>query len=824
MASRRQRLPAPVSSLHAVSVSEALSRLGMTREQFVAKQAELCAGLLQSQPFVPKSSNAPQLPLNEKPKAGKPSGRRSRSSSFSSSSSRAPSPSLPRTPARHDRVDGPSRPRDQMEIILEERSRRKATQRRDSTSRSRDDGRVASTSKHAADRIPTSNWPPETPHHYKYYSERVVGEVSASKRANPSQEGFGFPDTPSANRGNFKAPLPRYPMPKTPSRQNVGSSLPITPRSSPPPIVNLVSSPGPMRADPPEEDHLPFVLPPGPYSTVKPELSYAAIIGRAILASPNHALALQDIYEYITTVFPFYKRGEPTWMNSVRHALSTMAVFRKVQRGRSEGKSLWAVLDVDLPCFDGGGFKKSLCADMNNGVSSHKSSRKRAADDGGGSRSKRRKANDEPVPAPMKPPYFPPVVQNTNQQSYYQAACLQQAQAPAENLFPPLPASSNFHRVVARAATIPVVEAPLMVPSAGASTGASEETEDEDDLVPSSSPIERPPSSSSLPDLASSLSTSSSPTPSHLSYPGSSRDPSPAVASVPPPTMELPNDIEGDPMAAWLRSDSPPLPIPALSAKAKGKTKMTPPPRLSGKKPLRMMAPMHPPSSPTPERRGLTGPRRVFSSSKPKSPAAIPSSIAHKPASPSSVMTRLHASLIASAIAAESSQGSEEIERPSTPGRAVTPPPPSTPLRVEDLEAELIDFSPFKSLSADVAHLFGASTSSGLLPPSPSLSVFTARAPLLQGSMEDLAGDWMSAVSRSPVAPIPRTPKKSPFLGSSSTQSLRMISPFGTPSRSTRDLLFDPEDDWTRHFHSPNDLFAAYTTLGASPSPSHSNR
>ncbi len=238
-----------------------------------------------------------------------------------------------------------------------------------------------------------------------------------------------------------------------------------------------------------------------------------------------------------------------------------------------------------------------------------------------------------------------------------------------------------------------------------------------------------------------------------------------------------------------------------------------------------MMAPMHPPSSPTPDRRGVTGPRRVLSSSKPKSPGTImPPSLVHKPISPSSVMTRLHASLIASAIAAESSQSLDDIERPSTPDRAVTPPPSSTPLRVDDLEAELIDFSPFKSLSADVAHLFGASTSSGFLPPSPSLSVFTARAPLLQGSMEDLAGDWMSTVSRSPTGPIPRTPKKSPFLGSSSTQSLRMISPFGTPSRSSRDALFDPEDDWTRHFHSPSDLFAAYTTLGASPSPSHSNR
>ena len=48
---------------------------------------------------------------------------------------------------------------------------------------------------------------------------------------------------------------------------------------------------------------LPYTLPPGPYSEQKPELSYAAIIGQAILASPGHALALQDIYEYNAAVY-----------------------------------------------------------------------------------------------------------------------------------------------------------------------------------------------------------------------------------------------------------------------------------------------------------------------------------------------------------------------------------------------------------------------------------------------------------------------------------------------------------------------------------------
>ncbi|KAI0741951.1 hypothetical protein C8Q80DRAFT_166813 [Daedaleopsis nitida] len=457
MASRRARTAVSQTAQPNVSLAEALTKLGMTQEQFQAKQAELQAVLLQTQPFVPQNSSTRHLPTYERFTFAEDERSRSRSSSVSSScSSRANSPAVPRTPIKADAI--PPRPRDQMELILEERNRRKELQRRASTSRPNDEERVFSTPNRGADRSKTPNLPPDTPHHYKYYSERVVGVASSSKHTLDADDA---PETPSRgrDRGRFKA-LPRYP--KTPSRkQTIGSSCPATPRSSPPPEVNLVSSPGPMRPGPLENDNLPFALPEGPYSTAKPDLSYAAIIGRAIMASPNHALALQDIYEYITTVFPYYKRGEQTWMNSVRHALSTMAVFRKVQRGRAEGKSLWAVLDCDVPCFEGGGFKKTLCADMNNGMSYR--SRKRAVEEAYGSRAKRKKTGNEPdssimMPAPILPPFFPHFASaNSHTQSYYQAA-LQQQQVPADTLFPPLPPSSNYHRVVARTASIPILD------------------------------------------------------------------------------------------------------------------------------------------------------------------------------------------------------------------------------------------------------------------------------------------------------------------------------------------------------------------------------
>ncbi|RPD64441.1 hypothetical protein L226DRAFT_569877 [Lentinus tigrinus ALCF2SS1-7] len=841
MASRRGRGVSAQGSSASTSISETLSRLGMTHEQFQAKQAELLTVLLQNQPFVPQNGNVTRyLPMLESASSGHASAGRSRSSSVSSTSSRATSPAFPRTPSRsnHPELVTP-RPRDQMELILEAKNRQKERQRRESTSRSREDERVLSTPSHSTEQPQTPNVPPETPHHYRYYSDRVVGEASSSKRTldNPLEA-----ETPSRDRGRFKVPAPRYP--KTPSRKKVAgrSSCPVTPRSSPPPVVNLVSSPGPMPSDPPDGDHLPFKLPSGPYSQSKPDIPYAAIIGRAILASPNHALALQDIYEYITTVYPFYKRGEVTWMNSVRHALSTMAVFRKVARGRAEGKSLWAIYDCDLPCFDGGGFKKHLCADMNGQPSRP---RKRAAEDGGAPRSKRKKSGEEQadsqtvaMPAPVLPPYFPHFATNPHHQSYYQAA-LQQQQPSADMLFPPLPPSSNYHRVV-RAASIPTADN-VVDKSTDLPLVADEETKAEVDLIPSS-PIQRPPSSSSIPDLVSNFSSSSSPAPSsHLSlYDEDSAQPSPSTEPTP-----LPRDADfEDAMAAWFRSNttsnSPAIPTEAAvsDVKGKGKARATPPPK-STQKHARMMASMGPPSSPTPARKRSSTGRRPAASGSPAAATPTTPTLAstdvvdvenvQQPDKEArrSCSTLLHPGLVASAIAAAGNR-EEEQERPSTPDRPVTPPPPSTPVhsdlpstpsRLAQLESELFDFSPCKSGGRTQARITLTH------PQSPSLFI-NSRAPLLQmGSVEDfMAADPPPLPTRSPAMP-PRTPKKSPFLAGS-VYSSRVTSPLGTPSRTSsrnhsKEGDSNLEDDLARWFSSPYGGIPSGTEVGSPSSLSY---
>jgi hypothetical protein len=312
---------------------------------------------------------------------------------------------------------------------------------------------------------------------------------------------LALPQPRSTSQSQFLLPPPQFKnaqasssaLPVTPQRQRIYAPRQFAksplPASSPPPasspfssptrrVVNMVSSPGPMGPLPLEEEYdaLPYNLPPGPYSPNKPDLSYAALVGRAIISSPEHRLTLQEIYDWITIVFPHFKRGETTWMNSIRHVLSTTVCFRKVTRERSVGRTLWAIWDEDLPCFKGGGFRKHMCRDIVNGAagSGQKAKprvRKRAGpadleEDSTDSRKTKKTKKDKAPPAPrmiaapaMHPsfilpadlvhshslPLFPPTRPTLHHQPYYQS-CIPQT-IPSEIIFPPLPHSSAYHQL-----------------------------------------------------------------------------------------------------------------------------------------------------------------------------------------------------------------------------------------------------------------------------------------------------------------------------------------------------------------------------------------
>lgn len=230
----------------------------------------------------------------------------------------------------------------------------------------------------------------------------------------------------------------------------------------------MVSSPGPASND---DDEVPYVIPPGPYPAEKPDLSYAALIGQAILSSKEHRLSLQHIYEWISKVYPYYKRTDQIWMNSIRHVLSTSIVFRKMQRGQN--KSLWAILDKDLPCFEGGGFDRRLCEDMNN-TKSKPRSRKRKAETTSEPPVKKFKLERPPVaPVPYYHPHMASMLANPHLQPYYSAYSYPYAYPnPAyfAAMHPPAPCGQSQVEAAATSSQSPPQPIPGLSPGVGFSS------------------------------------------------------------------------------------------------------------------------------------------------------------------------------------------------------------------------------------------------------------------------------------------------------------------------------------------------------------------
>ncbi|GAA5871872.1 hypothetical protein JCM3774_000712 [Rhodotorula dairenensis] len=77
----------------------------------------------------------------------------------------------------------------------------------------------------------------------------------------------------------------------------------------------------------------------------KPPYSYAALIGQALFSTPDLRMALADIYSWIMQKYPYFRKEDSGWQNSIRHNLSLNQCFIKTQRGpQNPGKGcLWAI-------------------------------------------------------------------------------------------------------------------------------------------------------------------------------------------------------------------------------------------------------------------------------------------------------------------------------------------------------------------------------------------------------------------------------------------------------------------------------------------------
>lgn len=543
-------------------ISQVLQSMGLTRDDLLRHSGQMRQFLTTEDV---NSLHALSAASPDMQNAIAPMVARSRARSHSRSLSRPSTSTVsqtppPSTPVKSEPIEPamPLRHMDSMEMILERKNRQAKREKRgkkekersapspppasagfslDAFMQSRDSRRVSyadqpGPSSSSASQEPLQDAlpaPPITPQHRKYYRDYDTLEPPSLR---PKKQDTLSPDPLSPTPTRSRAPSVSNRVQVSASEQ-FGVNL-VTPRrnsyyksplpsSSPPQsspfatpsakrVVNLVSSPGPMGPLPDEDeyDNLPYTLPPGPYSTAKPDLSYAALIGQAILSTPDHRLTLQEIYDWITIVYPYFNRNETTWMNSIRHVLSTTVCFRKVTRERTLGRTQWAIWDCDLECFANGNFRKEFCAELREAAKKAPPKKRHAESSASSRRAKRQKKGGTtfdssspavpPASSPQTHPHPPfaslpqflplfPALMPTQHQPYYDNC----AQLPAEVIFPPLPPSSNYVRVMAGTVSSP------SLPTVRSSD------------IPQSSPI---PQSSSLPDLIPNCSSSSPPIPS----------------------------------------------------------------------------------------------------------------------------------------------------------------------------------------------------------------------------------------------------------------------------------------------------------------------
>ncbi|XP_031722070.1 hepatocyte nuclear factor 3-beta-like [Anarrhichthys ocellatus] len=92
------------------------------------------------------------------------------------------------------------------------------------------------------------------------------------------------------------------------------------------------------------------------YTHAKPPYSYISLITMAIQQAGSKMLTLNELYQWITDLFPFYRQNQQRWQNSIRHSLSFNDCFIKVPRLPDKpGKgSFWALHPDSGNMFENG--------------------------------------------------------------------------------------------------------------------------------------------------------------------------------------------------------------------------------------------------------------------------------------------------------------------------------------------------------------------------------------------------------------------------------------------------------------------------------------
>lgn len=81
------------------------------------------------------------------------------------------------------------------------------------------------------------------------------------------------------------------------------------------------------------------------HSDVRPPFTYASLIRQAIIECPERQLTLNEIYNWFTTTFCYFRRNAATWKNAVRHNLSLHKCFMRVENVKG---AVWTVDELEF--------------------------------------------------------------------------------------------------------------------------------------------------------------------------------------------------------------------------------------------------------------------------------------------------------------------------------------------------------------------------------------------------------------------------------------------------------------------------------------------
>ncbi|XP_015229025.1 forkhead box protein P1-B-like isoform X2 [Cyprinodon tularosa] len=145
------------------------------------------------------------------------------------------------------------------------------------------------------------------------------------------------------------ATLPKGPPPMSLSQSATTPSTPLTPLSEPPSVLtpNSMFTSTPVRRRYSRSvsqdiiDNKEFYL----STEVRPPFTYASLIRQAIFESPRNQLTLNEIYNWFTRNFAYFRRNAATWKNAVRHNLSLHKCFVRLENVKG---AVWTVDEIEF--------------------------------------------------------------------------------------------------------------------------------------------------------------------------------------------------------------------------------------------------------------------------------------------------------------------------------------------------------------------------------------------------------------------------------------------------------------------------------------------